>query len=153
LNSNEAEQRVYNLIRGDVHFVRSSVKPSGVGLTTVVVKDLSRTVYSGFLIRFRDNGNLDTGFKQYCFSEDRFRQRVIANSTVSANTNINQEHLKKLPFVYPKLLEEQRAIATVLSDMDSEIAAIEARRAKTQAIKQGMMQQLLTGKVRLVASA
>jgi type I restriction enzyme S subunit len=153
VNSNEAEQRVYNLIRGDVLFVRSSVKPSGVGLTTVVVKDLSRTVYSGFLIRFRDNGNLDTGFKQYCFSEDRFRQRVIANSTVSANTNINQENLKKLPFVYPKLLEEQRAIATVLSDMDSEIAAIEARRAKTQAIKQGMMQQLLSGKVRLVASA
>jgi type I restriction enzyme S subunit len=97
VNSNEAEQRVYNLIRGDVLFVRSSVKPSGVGLTTVVVKDLSRTVYSGFLIRFRDNGNLDTGFKQYCFSEDRFRQRVIANSTVSANTNINQENLKKLP--------------------------------------------------------
>jgi type I restriction enzyme S subunit len=50
-------------------------------------------------------------------------------------------------------IAEQRAIATVLSDMDSEIAAIEARRAKTQAIKQGMMQQLLTGKVRLVASA
>jgi type I restriction enzyme S subunit len=47
-------------------------------------------------------------------------------------------------------VEEQRAIATVLSDMDSEIAAIEARRAKTQAIKQGMMQELLTGRTRLV---
>ena len=47
-------------------------------------------------------------------------------------------------------LEEQHAIAAVLSDMDAEIAALERRRNKTRAIKQGMMQQLLTGRVRLV---
>jgi type I restriction enzyme S subunit len=45
---------------------------------------------------------------------------------------------------------EQTAIATVLSDMDAEIAVLESRRDKTRAIKQGMMQQLLTGRVRLV---
>ena len=49
----------------------------------------------------------------------------------------------------PPLLE-QRAIAAVLSDMDSELAALEARRAKTLALKQGMMQELLTGRTRLV---
>ena len=48
--------------------------------------------------------------------------------------------------------EEQHAIAAVLSDMDAEIAALEQRRRKTTAIKQGMMQQLLTGKVRLLKS-
>ena len=47
-------------------------------------------------------------------------------------------------------MEEQRAIATVLSDMDAEISALEQRRDKTRAIKQGMMQELLTGRVRLV---
>jgi type I restriction enzyme S subunit len=47
---------------------------------------------------------------------------------------------------------EQDAIAEVLSDMDTEIAALEARRDKTSAIKQGMMQQLLTGRIRLVKS-
>ena len=46
--------------------------------------------------------------------------------------------------------EEQSAIATVLSDMDAEIAALEARRDKTKGIKQGMMQELLTGRTRLV---
>jgi type I restriction enzyme S subunit len=45
---------------------------------------------------------------------------------------------------------EQTAIATVLSDMDAEIAALERRRDKTRAIKQGMTQQLLTGQVQLV---
>jgi type I restriction enzyme S subunit len=47
-------------------------------------------------------------------------------------------------------LAEQIAIVTVLSDMDAEIAALERRRDKTRAIKLGMMQQLLTGRVRLV---
>ena len=46
-------------------------------------------------------------------------------------------------------IDEQRAIAAVLSDMDAEITALEQRRDKTITIKQGMMQQLLTGKVRL----
>ena len=44
----------------------------------------------------------------------------------------------------------QTAIATVLSDMDAEIAALEARRDKTRDLKQGMMQELLTGRIRLV---
>ena len=47
-------------------------------------------------------------------------------------------------------ISEQEAIAEVLSDMDAEIAALEERLEKAKAIKQGMMQQLLTGKIRLV---
>jgi len=47
-------------------------------------------------------------------------------------------------------LEEQSAIATVLSDMDAELEALAARRAKTALLKQGMMQELLTGRTRLV---
>ena len=47
-------------------------------------------------------------------------------------------------------VSEQRAIAAVLSDMDAEIAALEARRDKTQDLKQAMMQELLTGRTRLV---
>lgn len=46
--------------------------------------------------------------------------------------------------------EEQTAIVTALSDMDSEIAALEQRRDKTRLLKQGMMQELLTGRIRLV---
>jgi type I restriction enzyme S subunit len=57
--------------------------------------------------------------------------------------------LKALTLVVPKP-PEQRAIATILSDMDAEIATLEARRDKTKALKQGMMQELLTGKTRLI---
>jgi type I restriction enzyme S subunit len=50
----------------------------------------------------------------------------------------------------PKTKGEQTAIAAVLSDMDAELTALEARRDKTRALKQGMMQELLTGRIRLV---
>lgn len=51
---------------------------------------------------------------------------------------------------WPKSVFEQSAIAQVLSDMDAEISALEAKRDKYKAIKQGMMQELLTGNIRLV---
>lgn len=50
----------------------------------------------------------------------------------------------------PKNISEQRAIARILTDMDDEIAALEKKRDKYVAMKDGMMQQLLTGKIRLV---
>ncbi len=46
--------------------------------------------------------------------------------------------------------DEQTAIATILSDMDSELSALESRLAKARQIKQGMMQELLTGRIRLL---
>jgi len=59
------------------------------------------------------------------------------------------EYRAELTFRVPQL-DEQTAIATALSDMDAELAALEARRDKTRALKQGMMQELLTGRTRLV---
>lgn len=57
--------------------------------------------------------------------------------------------VKNLEVLLPPI-EEQTAIATLLSDLDAELAALEARRDKTRALKQGMMQELLTGRTRLV---
>jgi len=149
VNSNEIERSIYNLKEGDVIFVRSSVKPEGVGLTTVVIKNLPDTVYSGFLIRFRSNIDLTDSFKQYCFHNESFRTRLISKSTVSANTNINQDSLKRLIIVYPRSKAEQTAIAEALSDADALISRLEQLIAKKRNIKQGAMQELLTGKKRL----
>ena len=57
--------------------------------------------------------------------------------------------IQRLPIYLPTTTKEQTAIATILSDMDTEIQALQQRLEKTRDIKQGMMQQLLTGKVRL----
>lgn len=149
--STKPDQDVYDLRRGDVIFIRSSVKPSGIGLTAVVERDLAKTVFSGFLIRFRDNGFLDIDFKKYCFYEESFRKKVIAVSSASANTNINQNALGQLTLLLPPTQKEQAAVAAVLSDIDAELSALEARRDKTRALKQAMMQELLTGRTRLIS--
>ncbi|OAJ68803.1 MULTISPECIES: restriction endonuclease subunit S [Gluconobacter] len=63
---------------------------------------------------------------------------------------ISSSDLKAIEFFLPKALDEQEAIAGVLNDMDAEIQALEDRLEKTQQIKEGMMQNLLTGRIRLV---
>ena len=63
-------------------------------------------------------------------------------------TNLSKQHCQAVECLAD--IEEQTAIAGVLSDMDAELAALEQRRAKTRALKQGMMQELLTGRIRLI---
>ena len=154
MNSSLGEREAYALQSGDVLFVRSSVKPEGVGLTILIPEDLLNTVFSGFLIRYRDKatGSLALEFKEHCFWEASFRNRLIASSTVSANTNINQEALKFLQLAFPPNKAEQRAIAEALSDVDGLLGALEALIAKKRDLKQAAMQQLLTGQVRLPGS-
>lgn len=72
----------------------------------------------------------------------------IANQAVS-QASINRTQLSKTLILKPKSIPEQTAIAQLLSDMDAEIEALECRLKKTQSLKQGMMQALLSGKIRL----
>jgi len=90
--------------------------------------------------------DIDSMFLYYFFQRNaEYIENLGSGSTVKG---IVLTDLQRIPFVKP-LLEEQKAIAQVLSDIDSEITALEKRHAKTQAIKQGMMQELLTGRTRL----
>ena len=85
---------------------------------------------------------------QYCSTNNWFKS-VLNSVGGTTHRRISRGALGKLLIPFPSI-EEQAAIATVLSDMDDEIAALEQRRAKTKEIKQGMMQELLTGKTRLM---
>ena len=77
-------------------------------------------------------------------------EEMESRASGSTFLEISSSKLKEIPIVVPQTVAEQKAIASVLSDMDAEIAALEAKRAKYESIKQGMMQELLTGKTRLV---
>jgi type I restriction enzyme, S subunit len=70
--------------------------------------------------------------------------------TGSGVPTLNRNDVHAHSVFIPPTAQEQTAIAVVLSDMDTELTALEARRDKTRAIKQGMMQELLTGRIRLV---
>ena len=82
----------------------------------------------------------------------QFGRHAMQNTVKATVDSLRLPTFQTFSFSIPTDIAEQRAIATVLSDMDAEITALEQRRDKTIAIKQGMMQQLLTGKVRLFES-
>lgn len=84
-------------------------------------------------------------FESFIF--DAFLESLVAGSTIN---HLYQKDFVHFNFPVPPTVSEQTAIANILSDCDSEIAALEEKRDKYKEIKQGMMQQLLTGKIRLI---
>lgn len=84
-------------------------------------------------------------FIHYLFLNVKFGKLV----STTALPSLSGKELAELTYKIPGILEQQ-AIAEILSDMDTEIAALEQKRAKTRLLKQGMMQELLTGQIRLV---
>ncbi len=66
------------------------------------------------------------------------------------NPKLMNDVVKRISIRLPVSIDEQTAIATILSDMDTELVALQSRLAKARQIKQGMMQELLTGRIRLL---
>ena len=148
VETSEKERQLNDLKKGDVIFVRSSVKPSGVGLPSVVMEDLKDTVFSGFLIRFREHKLcLNLLYKRYCFIVDSFRREVLKRSSSSANTNINQDNLANIKLKIP-CLEEQKKIAGFLSKVDELINECEGEVKDLEEQKKGLMQKIFSQQIR-----
>lgn len=151
LSKGEIDQ--YSLEENDLLYGESSLVREEIARTVYVTQEGSGTSFAWHTRRYRVNQNIiHTKFLYYYLQASAARKHMMGNSIQTAITGINTIAYFACPIVLPSI-EEQREIATVLSDMDATIAALETRRAKTQALKQGMMQQLLTGKVRLKIEA
>lgn len=94
------------------------------------------------------DGIIPQYLKQVLLTYD-FLQFTISLSLRSGMPKVNRKELSEYKFLLPEI-EEQKRITSILTDMDSEIEILEEKLSKYQKIKQGMMEELLTGKVRLV---
>ena len=92
---------------------------------------------------------IDGGFLFCVLRQPGFLATMVTKAKGGAQGNLSRADITEYELNLPSS-QEQTAIATVLSDMDAELAALEARRDKTRTLKQGMMQELLTGRMRLV---
>jgi len=135
------------LSSGDLVFARTG---ASVGKSYLYSPEDGELVFAGFLIRIRpDAGRLNPAFLAAYVQSGSYWQWVRVMSMRSGQPGINGNEYAQLPIPLPPI-EEQTDIATLLADLDAELAALDARRAKTRALKQGMMQELLTGRTRLI---
>lgn len=136
--------------QGDVFFTPTSETRDDIGLSAVAMEDIPDAAYSYHVARLRLREPWDLRFRTYAFKTRAFLDQ--AETLCDGNGTryvISQGKFRSMTVQVPPL-PEQTAIAAVLSDMDAELAALEVRRDKTQALKQGMMQELLTGRIRLI---
>ena len=137
---------------GDVVFVDASEDDEGTSKHVVVVNKDSLPFISGLhtIVAKSKTNELVHEYRRYCFQTAAVRQQFLFYAVGKKVSGISKTNIPKLTLPVPSV-PEQTAIAGVLSDMDAELAALETRRAKTRDLKQAMMQELLTGKTRLVA--
>ncbi len=132
--------------KGDVLMPTSDVTPSGLAVASCI--EVGGVLLGGDILVIRpDVSTLDGRFLAASIrqSRDQILELVSGTTVFHIYANDMRSFVVALP-----TLEEQKAIVAVFQDMDAEIAALEARLDKARMLKEGMMQNLLTGRVRLV---
>ena len=138
----------YKIIRrGQIGYPANHIEEGSIGLQDIYDIALVSPIY----VVCSPKDGINSYFLHRLLKLDRYRQEfaIATTSSVDRRGSLRWPTFSELVVNIP-YIDEQEAIASVLSDMDAEIAALERRRGKARDIKQGMMQQLLTGRIRLV---
>jgi type I restriction enzyme S subunit len=138
-------------LKGDLFFNGSSETPEELGMCSVLMENISNLYLNSFCFGFRLNQDCKENslYLSYFFRSDEGRKIFYSMAQGATRYNLSKEGFKKIEILAPDP-SEQITIAKTLSDIDSEIATLNQKLTKAKAIKQGMMQQLLTGKIRLI---
>ena len=147
ISSNENQNKA---IKGDLFFNVSSETPEEVGICSVLLDDISNLYVNSFCFGFRITDKEVSGiYLSYLFRTSLGRDKMSSIAQGATRYNLSKDYFNEIELTIPPTKAEQTAIANILTTMDNEIEALEKERDKYKCIKQGMMQQLLTGKIRL----
>lgn len=139
VNVDKSEIERYKVEIGDLIIALASVKLEGVGKVMHVTTLEEETIYDHNVALIRTINNVSSSFLSYTFHSNYFRSLVASKATQVGTTFLKASTILGFELHLPSI-KEQNAIATVLSDMDAEIQALQQRLEKTKDIKQGMMQ-------------
>lgn len=120
-----------------------------IGQIAIVPDEFIGANINAQIVRINTNNKINKDYFAYFLLKSETQETLLSFQTGSALKQLPVGKLKELNINYP-LAEEQTRIATILSDMDAEISALEQKLEKYKKVKLGMMQELLTGKTRLV---
>lgn len=113
------------------------------------ILDIDGCIHDGWLVIQDYQEAYEMQFLYYILCSDVIMNQYVSMAAGSGVQNLNKDKVADVLLYAPSSLTEQQAIASVLTSMDNELSALEAKRKKYEQIKQGMMQQLLTGRIRL----
>ena len=135
---------------GDIFFTTSSETPEEVGMSSVLLEEVSEVFLNSFCFGFRLN-NFETlipKYARYLFRSEHVRRQISTLGQGATRYNLSKRQLIKLELKLP-CVEEQQKIAAVLSAADAEISTLEKNLTCLRDEKKALMQQLLTGKRRV----
>ena len=137
---------------GDVVFVDASEDDEGASRHIVVRNPQNLPFISGLhtIVAKEKNSDLTHLYREYCFQTKQIKDQFKHLAAGTKVTGISKGNISKIELRFPADRLEQEAIATILSDMDTEIETLTQKLEKSRQIKQGMMQELLTGRIRLL---
>jgi type I restriction enzyme, S subunit len=151
LDISKEEIREYSLLKtGDIVFADASEDTEGIGKSVVIINDENKPFISGLhtIIAKEKEATLDNGYKEYCFSNPLVRKQFIKIATGATVYGISKTSIKLIKIPVPPI-EEQRTIAKTLKGLDNKIQNEKEKLEPLINIKKGLMQVLLTGKVRV----
>lgn len=137
-----------SLAKGDVLFTPSSETPDDIGRSAVILSDMPNTLFSYHLVRFRLDAKNDIVFLGYVFNQDKILKQFARLSQGITRYTLSIRDFQNVFINFPNLNEQQK-IAEVLTACDDEINLLNLKLENLKRQKQGLMQQLLSGKVRV----
>lgn len=148
IGSNEIQNQA---LKGDLFFNGSSETPEEVGMCSVLLEDVPNLYLNSFCFGFRLNkdSKINGLYLSYFFRSIEGRNLFYSMAQGATRYNLSKSNFNKLEISLPTP-EEQNKIANIFTDMNNEINALETKLEKYRKVKLGMMQELLTGKIRLV---
>ena len=134
---------------GDVFFTTSSETPEEVGMSSILLEKRGKTYLNSFCFGFRPSEKIDSYYLAYMLRSESARAKITLLAQGISRYNISKNKVMEIAVSLPSL-DEQKMIGQYFSQLDNLITLHQRKLKKVQKIKQGMMQQLLTGKIRLV---
>lgn len=146
----KAGEKQNEVRKGDLFFNTSSETPEEVGICSVLLEELCNTYLNSFCFGFRLTDDTISGlYLAYYFRSKYGRELMTTLAQGATRYNLSKNNFEKSYILVPETNSEQNKIALCLSNIDTLISQLEVLIEKKKAIKQGAMQELLTGKRRL----
>lgn len=141
-NTTEKERMTCSIRRGDVFLTRTSETQEELGMSSVALMDYPNATFNGFTKRLRPLGNIDIWpeYAGFYFRSPQFRAAITSMSSITTRASLNNDMMSALKIVLPPL-EEQKAIASVLSSLDDKIDLLHRQNKTLEAIAETLFRQ------------